>query len=355
MGSSCFQRRFLLSFSIRLENMEKYQYKKLLLQTIKIAFGSSLSIVIAEKLNLQFAASAGIITLLTIVTTKWETLKLSGIRLLSFGVSMVLAYILGQTIKVEWFAFGIYIFAVVIICNLLEWQATISVNAVIGTHLLTGNDFSPRAIENELALVMIGITIAIILNLFHVNSSQKQKIIENMRFTEDALRKILGELAAYLNGQEMSVNVWDDIISLEAKLHDFVDMAYEYQDNTFHSHPEYYIDYFEMRTKQFNVLHNLHYEMKKIRNIPQQAKRIEEFILYIREGITEINNPLEEIKRLEEIFTHMRQEPLPQTREEFESRAILYHILMDLDEFLIFKKRFVEKLSEEQKKRYWGK
>lgn len=37
----------------------------------------------------------------------------------------------------------------------------------------------------------------------------------------------------------------------------------------------------------------------------------------------------------------MKKEPLPVTREEFESRALLYHILMDLEEFLIEKKRFV--------------
>lgn len=334
--------------------MEKVKFKKLLLQTGKIAFGSSLSIFIAEALNLQFAASAGIITLLTIVTTKWETVRLSVFRILSFGISILLADVLFRVIKLEWIAFGIYIFGIVLICNVLSWQGTISVNAVIGTHLLTTRDFSGTFIGNEFLLVAIGITIAVVLNLFHGNSSQKERIIQNMRYTEEQLRMILDELAAYLEVQAMSRNVWDDIIRLEGKLHEFVDMAYEYQDNTFYSHPEYYINYFEMRTKQFNVLHNLHYEMKKIRQMPLQAKKIRDFILEIREGITEINNPLEEIRKLEQTFEHMRQEPLPQTREEFESRALLYHILMDMEEFLVFKKRFVEELSEEQKKRYWG-
>ena len=50
----------------------------------------------------------------------------------------------------------------------------------------------------------------------------------------------------------------------------------------------------------------------------------------------------------------MKREPLPLSREEFESRAMLYHILMDLEEFLIFKKRFVEGLSDEQRRRYWN-
>ena len=44
---------------------------------------------------------------------------------------------------------------------------------------------------------------------------------------------------------------------------------------------------------------------------------------------------------------------LPVTREEFEGRAVLYHIMMDLEEFLLYKKRFIESLSEKQKRIYW--
>ena len=43
----------------------------------------------------------------------------------------------------------------------------------------------------------------------------------------------------------------------------------------------------------------------------------------------------------------------PKTREEFENRAVLYHILMDLEEFLIFKKRFIDMLNEEHFRVYW--
>lgn len=41
------------------------------------------------------------------------------------------------------------------------------------------------------------------------------------------------------------------------------------------------------------------------------------------------------------------------TTDDFESRAKLYHILMDLEEFLIFNRRFVEGLDERQRRIYW--
>lgn len=68
----------------------------------------------------------------------------------------------------------------------------------------------------------------------------------------------------------------------------------------------------------------------------------------------EHNVPTNQIEKLHGIFEEMKTEPLPQSREEFENRAILYHILMDLEEFLVFKKRFVESLEDIHKEIYWN-
>lgn len=334
--------------------MNGIKCKKAFLQAVKIAVGSSFAVFVAEAFQLRFAASAGTVTLLTIVTTKWETIKLSLYRILSFGVSVVLAGIIFQTARSEWIGFGLYIFLVVSICNFMEWKAAISVNAVIGTHFLTERDFSYEFIGNEFFLVAIGITVAVVLNLFHGNNNQKTQIIQRMREVENRMGMILGELAAYLDNRDMQRDVWEDICQLEESLRQYVAMAYEYQDNTFSSHPEYYINYFELRLNQCTVLHNLHSEMRKIRKIPEQAEVISQYILYLTDYVTELNIPSEQIRRLDTIFEKMEHEPLPKSREEFVNRAMLYHILMDLEEFLILKKRFVESVDKKKRKIYWG-
>lgn len=48
----------------------KKEWKKILLRAVKIAVGSSAAIYIAERMGLEYAASAGGIALLTLVTTK---------------------------------------------------------------------------------------------------------------------------------------------------------------------------------------------------------------------------------------------------------------------------------------------
>lgn len=274
---------------MKIEVKTKNEWRKVLLLAVKIAVGSSAAIYIAQILGLEYEASAGTIALLTLVTTKWETVRLSVYRLVTFVFSVVLAGITFECLDSEWIAYGVYIFFLFGISSALGWKATISVNAVIGTHFLTSRDFGYEFVRNEFLLVLIGITIAVILNLFHDYRSQREYLIHNMRVTEERL----------------------------------------------------------------STLHNLHYEAKRIRMIPAQAQIIADYIRYLSDYVVEHNSPEEQIGKLEQIFIDMKDEPLPESREEFENRAVLYHILMDLEEFLIMKRRFINGLNEKQRELYW--
>lgn len=334
-------------------NFDKEALSKNLIRAFKIALGSSLAIFIAELMQLEFATSAGIIALLTIVNTKWATLKLAVTRFLSFVITVLLAYFSFQYVNSEWISFGIFILVLICLSYYMGWESAISVNAVVGTHLLMTHDFHMQSVVNEFFLLLIGTLIAVILN--SLMPSQKQRILKDIQYVEQELQNILCEMAMYLRHEEMSRNVWNDIKSLEAYLEPALQRAYEYQDNTLASHPGYYIHYMEMRMKQCNELHNLHYEIKKIRMMPVQSKAIAEYVIYLKEHVTKIDSPEKQIEELEQIFIGMKEEPLPQTREEFESRAILYHILMDLEEYLLYNKRFVEELTDLQKTLYLEK
>lgn len=333
---------------------KKLKAGKIFLVSVKIGIGASLAIYIAERLQLEYYASAGIIALLSILTTKWGTLKLSLLRIITFILSAAACSLIFQYIQGDWIGFGFFLFFMIGICEWLGLRSTVSVNAVIATHFLATQNFSKEFILNEFFLVLIGIVIAFMFNLFQGNSSHQKAIIKNMRYTEMQLQDNLEELACYLSGNGMRGNVWEDIINLEKKLKSFTEQAYEYQNNTWQFHPSYYIDYFEMRTKQYNILHNLHYEIKKIRKMPLQAAIVADYVRYLKQYVTEMNDPKEQIERLHQTLEDIKKEHVPQNWEEFEGKAKMYHILMDLEEFLIFKKRFVESLNEKQLKIYWN-
>lgn len=331
----------------------KLKLSKILLLSLKIGIGASAAYFIAEILGLDFASSAGIITLLTLQTTKWETFRLSIRRLITFFLTFALCWVLFHMLRTSWLDYGIYLFFLVFLCEFLGWRSAISVNAVIATHFLSTHNFTFEFMVNELLLVVIGITLAIVLNLFHINNVHEMGIIKSMRYVEHQMKQILMELSGYLKHQSMGQHVWDDIIKLEDELGKFLDLAHEYQNNTFVSHPEYYINYFRMRLEQCGALHNLHKEMRRISNLPKQAEIVSDYILDMCEHVTEMNDPKKQIEQLEAVTDNMKNQPLPQTTEEFESRALLYHVLMELEDFLLYKKRFVESIDEEQFRIYW--
>lgn len=331
----------------------KFKLGKILLLSAKIGIGASVAIYIAELLNLQYATSAGIITLLTLTTTRWGTFRLSLQRLLTYVVSVGICWGIFSIVPSMWIEYGIFLFLVVLMTEWLGWRSTLSVNAVIGTHFLTTQDFSLGFAINEFLLVVIGISIAIILNLFHINSTHENGIIKSMRHVEHEMKKILEEVAGYLMQQSTGDHAWDDVVRLEKELEEYVELASEYHHNTFQTHQDYYVAYFEMRMKQCGALHNLHSEMRRMRQMPKQAHIVADFIMNISQYVTEMNDPKKQIEELENTLEHLRNEPLPETHEEFENRAELYHVLMDLEEFLLYKKRFVEEINETQFRVYW--
>ena len=296
-------------------------------------------------------------TLLSLLGTKWETVKFSLVRLGTFFLTVMLIFLIMPRMHSEWIAYGVIVFLLVFLTNLMGWRATLSVNAIITAHYMTRQDFAPAFLFNEFMLVFIGVVIAIVLNLFHLNKSQKKDLMEGIRYVETAMQAELREVAGYLMGEQMkeqrSRSVWVDITLLEGKLRELMEEAREYQDNTFESHHDYYLDYFEMRLDQCRMLDSLHYEMRKMRSMPKQARVIADYIRYLADYVVEKNVPEKQMVRLNEIFAEMEKEELPESREEFESRALLYHILMDLEEFLKYKRAFVEGLGERQRKEYW--
>lgn len=339
-----------------MDTEKKRKLEKTLLMSFKIAVGSAAAIYIAEAMHLEYAVSAGTVTLLSVLGTKWETVRVSAVRIITFFITSLLAVMLIPWMHSEWIAFGIVIFIVTFLSVIMGWKASLSVNGVIAAHFMMKMDFSLAFIYNEFMLVLIGVIIALVLNLFHLNKNRKKDLIADMRYTENTLQGILREMAGYLRREQLEplhISVWEEICALEEKLKEFMEEAREYQDNTFEFHHDYYLDYFEMRLEQCRMLDSLHYEMKNIRTVPKQAGVVADYMNYLADYVIEKNVPDAQMERLQELFADMEKEELPKSRDEFESRALLYHILMDIEEFLKYKLAFIENLSEKQRKEYW--
>ena len=315
--------------------------KKMALKALKIAVGSCAAIMIAQFFELAYAASAGIITLLTVQNTRKDTIELTLERLWSFLLSILLIFVCFHfSGRLGWINYGIYILLMVAGCYYFDWQNTISVNAVMGTHYLMSPDYGLSFVLSELSLVLIGTGTALIMN-WRMPSYLKE-IREDIRRIEDGMQQILRELAYELEGYRKGEHAWYDLDRLEAHLHLGLNRACEQAYNSLSEADLYYIEYMEMRMQQCTMLQTLKSRIRSLREMPRQAGMVGCYLRYLEQYVHEDNIPDEQIEKLQQVMDQMKMEELPKTQEEFESRAVLYHVLMDLEEFLFIKQRFWE-------------
>ena len=307
---------------------------------LKIGFGTALAIVLAKLLNLDQPTSAGTITLLTLLTTKKGTLRLIIQRFLTFVITVFLGYYIFNYFSNEWIAFLILLITVVVMIELLGWTSTISVNAMIAIHLLSECSLTIPFLINEFFLLVIGVLCAYIINLYHSEKIYELDIIKFINNLEDEMQLRLKEIVHYIDYQDVNTKIWDNLEEMEHKIEHYLIHVLEYEENCTNDKADYYIEYFEMREFQLGILQMLHYEIRKIRTLPKQAHIISEYIDYLIPHVKELNDPQPQINKLLMLIEDIRNDELPKTREEFENHAILYHILMDLEDFLLRKQQF---------------
>ncbi len=310
---------------------------------LQIAIGTFFAISIAGIIGLDFTNSAGIITLLTIVTSKWDTLKLAAIRILSFFVSTFLAWVIFRYVSETLIAYAIFIFLLVAISSNFGWRNTISVNAVIGNHFLTTHNFGLGAIWNEFLLLMIGVSVSIFIHLFHNNKNKKESLMRDVKEIENRMSAILCRMSDVLLQKDNSQQLINDLLYIEKLMEQSLQIAYEYQGSTFVSAPLYYIRYIKMRTKQCAILRTFCEEMEILQNAPKQASQIAEFLVSVSEHVDDWSKPYLQRTMLLQLQENLKEEELPKTHKDLECRMILHHVIGELEDLLRFKQEFVER------------
>lgn len=322
-----------------------------MLKLIKIAVGSVTAIFIADMLGLGYGTAAGIITLLTIQDTSRETIVISGKRIAAFLLATVLSYVIFHLFGYHVFSYGIFLFLFIAGCIPLGLGEAVSVNAVLATHYLLEKGMPLSLIWNETLLLLIGTGTGMLLNLFMPGKGREIRAMQHT--LEEDFRIVLLRLSESI-GKGQQPERRDSLFDkLQTDLADGSKQAFAYMNNTFFQESKYFIEYMNMREQQAVVLKDIDKKAGSVRAVFPQADQVAELICETAATFGESNNARELIARLDEVLRQMKDSPLPATREEFEERAVLYGILMDLEYFLQLKKEFADSLTEEQVRRYW--
>lgn len=170
---------------------------KIGLRTIKTAVAAPIALLLAGGLSLESAASAAIITILTVTNTKRSTAKTALNRLFSLTLATSIAAICFSLLGFHPIVFGLYLLFFIPLSIQFDLAEGIAVSSVLITHYLAAGEMPVPLIINEYLLMIIGVGCALAANLYMPNT--EKKIQEDQAVVEVSMKKMLGQMSAYLN------------------------------------------------------------------------------------------------------------------------------------------------------------
>ncbi|CQR25990.1 membrane protein [Streptococcus varani] len=313
-------------------------------RTIKLILATVLAIYLAEFLGLAYATSAGIIAILSLLDTRKSSLKMAQNRLFSTFLALAIAWGIFSLIGFEIWTLALYLLLYVPTAYYFRWEAGIAPSTVLVTHLLLEKNTSLVFLGNEVAIFLIGAGLALVFNLYM--PSQEAKIQSYHHQVKDLLQLILLRFQDFLlkgdgRNEASLINQLDDLLSQALKV-----VYLDRHNQVFHQ-TNYQVHYFEMRRAQNKVLRR----MAKLINACQLEAR-ESIILAslferTAQQLSRENPALELLDDIALFHQTFRERPLPQTRQEFETRATLFQLLQDMEEFIQLKVDFYQEYKEE--------
>jgi len=302
-------------------------------RTLKTVIGAVIAMYIAMSLGLKYATAAGIITILSLQSTRKQSIRLSSKMIGAFLLALLLSVGLFKFLGYTPLVFGLFLLVFIPLSVKFQVQEGIVVSAVLITHLLIEKDIEMPFILNQISLMAIGVIVALFLNIYM--PSFENKIKEEQDVIEKTIKKILLDMSKSLRDQVVSIEQEKLFTLLELRLKQGREMAYKNFNNNFSSNSSDYTQYMDIRLQQLHCLKSMRKHFERLSITYTQTILIADFTIRVAHSIPNkgtAEKSLEDLSRLRESFTTMQ---LPQDRAEFENRGMLYQFLNDVEEFLL--------------------
>ncbi|SHH94608.1 Uncharacterized membrane protein YgaE, UPF0421/DUF939 family [Clostridium collagenovorans DSM 3089] len=312
-------------------------------RTIKTGIGAFIAIWISQLLGLEYSAASGIIVLLTLQSTRKKSMDISYQRVTSAVVALLLATLLFNILGFNSLVFGLFLIIFIPLSVEMKVDAGIASGAVLVTHLLVKGEVTWPLFINECLLVVIGVGIALLMNIYI--PSKEKELKESISIIEEDMKIILNNMASFIESHDEKYLHSKHFGELKAKISEATKLSYENIENKFCENGIYYVAYMEMRRTQFQIIKRMRTYIIGLFMIYEHGNILANFSKKVSDNLFTENTAeglIDELKIIREQFKVME---LPKTREEFENRAILFQYLNDLESFLRVKYDFSQKAN----------
>ena len=315
--------------------------------TVKITMAAIIATLIAMMLEVDYAISAGTVSILTIQPTKRETIKTALGRLLAFFSALLIARLSYGLIGYTLWGFALFLLLYIFVCQMFDWHNSMAINSVLISHFLTWGSMSPYPLLNECKIFIIGMGIGVFANLhLRKDVSYIEELKEN---TDSQIRGILYQIADRIMDREVEDKGENYFAALRDSIRRAKNVADTNYKNQLRVRDSYDIEFIRMRERQCHVLAEMYKNVHQIHTTPITARKIAAFVNDMADKYHKNNTGAELLLEFRELDLSMKKKPLPKERLEFEDRARLFHLLRQMEEFIRFKVDFFEKQNQGRK------
>lgn len=298
----------------------------------KMSIGFMVGFLIAYLFKLPYAFTAGVIAVLSLEPTRKRSFEIGFIRILDSLFAILLAILIFSTLGFYLWTLFLFIILFIPITFFINLQGGIVVSLVLISQLYLERDLNFSF--NALYILLIGVGVAFLLNLYMPKLTLEiKRLIEDV---DDEMNNII---------QLIAKDEKPDFTHLDNTLKSAYENIHHDLENSNVIDLSNKLKYIDMRREQTEILKRISKSLINIKDI-KEKRIIKTYLASFKNQIGESNYAFHLEEKLLILLNDFKHSELPTDRESFEFRAELYHILLELHQFLHLKLHYHEDTKE---------
>ena len=307
--------------------------------SFKMSMAATIALILGNLLKVDFATVAAVIAILSIQDTRKKALIFAKKRIIACTISIFLSAIIYKFIGQNSLVFAIFLLIFIPLTSKIKVSEGMVPAVVLSTHLLIADNISEYWIINELLLMILGVGVAFLANLYM--PSLNVEFGKDKEYIENKYKIILSKMSKSLLTYTVDIDEEIIMLDLESRLNESIERAYAIYNNNFFKGNTYYLDYMKMRKQQFEIIKKLRLHFNRFYMSFEQTHMIAKFTKNVAGQIKDNNDCKDLLNELNILKEYFKKMALPVTREEFENRAQLLQFLNDMEDLLLVKRNFI--------------
>lgn len=306
---------------------------KIIHMSLKMTLAGVIALLIAYLINIENYTTASAVAILSIQFTKTEFVQIAAKRIIGGVIGLSLVSIIFWVLGINFWAYAIFLTIFTFISWLAKIQEGIVPTVVLSTHFLFVQTITFSFIFEELLILLIAILVALLVNMLYPQFNLKKQI-EDLYEVDKIIKKELDNLVYNLDKNSVAYNSMEESCDL---LLNYMKEAQMIDKDTILQNDHRYLTYLYMRKTQLDKLIVINNHISLIKEEHPYKQKISNFLSNVSNNISFEDRASKLMSDLDELKEYFFKSSLPQNRSEFETRAMLFQIVNEIEIFLSLK------------------